>query len=285
MSNKKYDLAVCYRVYPGISKIPPVFSNNKLKLTEYCLRSFIESTSQLNIKMYVILDGCPKEYDILFKKYFSQENLEIIHTNKIGNGETFLLQMKTLLDQDDSDYIYFAEDDYFYFPSAFNEMLDLMKTNADADFLSPYDHPDYNNLGIHKLKNKKNLMSSRNWNTVATTCMTFLTTKTSLRLTQSAFLKYNKSIFDTGVWLSITKIGILNPIHWLKLLITDRASLKTYIKTIIELNFKIIFTPKIHLLTPKPTLAVHLESGFLPNGFNWDKEFQTKIYYKEIFNS
>ena len=42
-----YDLAVAYRIYPGVSKVPPVFSQDKLKLAEFCLKSFKDSLGDL----------------------------------------------------------------------------------------------------------------------------------------------------------------------------------------------------------------------------------------------
>ena len=40
---KKYDLTVAYRIYPEISRSPAVFSSDKYKLSEFCLKSFKES--------------------------------------------------------------------------------------------------------------------------------------------------------------------------------------------------------------------------------------------------
>ncbi len=40
---KNYDLTVAYRIYPKISRSPAVFSDNKYKLSQLCLKSFKES--------------------------------------------------------------------------------------------------------------------------------------------------------------------------------------------------------------------------------------------------
>ena len=58
-----YDLVIAYRIYPTVSKVPPAYPTDKYKLSELCLKSFREATAGLRVKMHVILDNCPKEYE------------------------------------------------------------------------------------------------------------------------------------------------------------------------------------------------------------------------------
>ena len=60
----------------------------------------------------------------------------------VGNQATFGKQMDILLQQTDSEFVYFAEDDYVYLPEQFSRMLDFLRAYRDADFVSPYDHLD-----------------------------------------------------------------------------------------------------------------------------------------------
>lgn len=60
MTSQTYDLAVAYRIYPQVSKVPPVFSQDKYKLSEFCLKSFKNSLGDLRAKIIVLLDGCPQ---------------------------------------------------------------------------------------------------------------------------------------------------------------------------------------------------------------------------------
>ncbi len=143
MKNRVYDLAIAYRIFPGVSKTPPIFQNNKYKLAHLCLKSFKESLGSLNAKIYVLLDNCPPEYEDLFQRYFEKEDLEIIRLKGIGNQATFKLQLEILLKQSYSEIVYFAEDDYFYFPKQFEKMIHFLKRNGDVDFVTPYDHLDY----------------------------------------------------------------------------------------------------------------------------------------------
>ena len=134
-----FDVAICYRIYPKVSKDPVIFADDKFKLSELCLRSFRDSLGDLNFKMRVLLDNCPKEYEELFKKYFNEKDLELVNLNGVGNYATFGKQIDYLLEQNDSEYVYFAEDDYFYLPNTFIEMLDFMKSRNDVHFISPFD--------------------------------------------------------------------------------------------------------------------------------------------------
>ena len=43
MKDQNYDLAVAYRVYPKISKSPPIFHGNKYLLARLCLKTFKKS--------------------------------------------------------------------------------------------------------------------------------------------------------------------------------------------------------------------------------------------------
>ena len=137
----KYDVVVAYRIYPKVSKIPLVFRDSKYDLAKLCLKSFKKSIGTLKVKVIALLDNCPPEYESLFTKYFKVEDLELIKLDGIGNSETFKLQMQILLEQDYSQFIYFAEDDYFYLPGQFEKMVNFIKENPlDVDFISGSAH-------------------------------------------------------------------------------------------------------------------------------------------------
>src|ERR1035438_2378785 len=147
-----YDIAIAYRIYPKVAK-PAVglpFSDDKLRLSEICLRSFKESLKGLRVKVWVLLDGCPEVYAQLFARYFDSEDLVLVRLPGIGNLPTFGKQIDILLGQNDSRLVYFAEDDYFYLPNQFHRMMDFLRAYDDVDFISPYDHPDCYTLEIHR---------------------------------------------------------------------------------------------------------------------------------------
>ena len=62
----QYDVAVAYRIYPKVSRAPPVFADDKYQLSELCLKSFRDSLGSLKVKMFVLLDNCPPSYEDLF---------------------------------------------------------------------------------------------------------------------------------------------------------------------------------------------------------------------------
>ena len=108
------DLAIAYRVYPGVSRTPAVWSDDKLKLAAYCLSSFKRSLGPLRVKLWALLDGCPPSYEALFRQHFNADELVVLNLNSIGNQATFSIQLDLLTKQTECDLVYFAEDDYVY---------------------------------------------------------------------------------------------------------------------------------------------------------------------------
>ena len=147
-SQRPYDLAVAYRIYPKIAKcaLPLPFGADKYRLSKACLQSFRESLGPLRVKVWALLDNCPKQYEEHFFEYFHAPDLVILNLNGEGNQATFARQINILLNQTDADLVYFAEDDYLYLPGQFPPMVEFMVQNSDVDFVSPFDHRDYYTL-------------------------------------------------------------------------------------------------------------------------------------------
>jgi hypothetical protein len=264
---KKYDLAVAYRIYPKISCTPAIYSDDKYKLSEFCLKSFKDSLGDLKVKMFVLLDGCPPKYEELFLKYFEAEDINFIKLDGIGNLPTFSLQIKTLLKQNYSEIIYFAEDDYFYLSNQFIEMIEFLNENSDVDFVTPYDHSDYYNKNIHKQKKLIKVSRNRQWKTASSTCLTFLTTKKTLEETQNTFLTYQQGNTDLGLWLSLTKSS-LNPKILIKSI--NLFTLKSLYKTLLLTQNQIRQGKTWKLWVPIPTIATHMEKKFISPTIDWE---------------
>jgi hypothetical protein len=272
----RYDLAVAYRIYSGVSKIPPVYPNDKYKLADFCLSSFKKSLGNLKVKMYVLLDGCPPEYEKMFENYFEKSDLEIIRCPNIGNKKTFKKQIDILLQQGDAEYIYFAEDDYFYIDSLV-EVWNFIRTGR-ADFVSPYEHPSCYTDG-HVIQNAVTLFGKRRYTTVQHACLTFMTTKANLRKNKRLFLIYpNWFASDFVVWSSIT-LGFRYFVN-LHFLYRPKGNLWENIKVYGTMLFfawnRFIVNKKYRLYMPIGTIATHLESRFLSPLINWDDYFQNK---------
>ena len=277
MEKIKYDLAVAYRIYPKISGEPPIFSNNKYKLAEFCLKSFKYSLGNLKVKIWALLDNCPKEYEALFKKYFKEEDLEIIKLNGIGNLASFNLQLELLVKQNNSELVFFAEDDYYYLSNQFKKMILFLKRFPDVDFLTPYDHLDQYNFSFHNYKSYIRPFAGKHWRTIHSTCCTFLTTKKKLEKTKKVFQVYTKKTILLSAWVSLTKYKVFNPFFISKFLLNKRFIPYFYYKAWRYCWKQIIFGRKWNLWCPIPTIATHMEKSFLSPAINWKEIFNERI--------
>lgn len=264
------DLAVAYRIYPGVSKAPAFFSSDKFKLSAMCLRSFRGALGGLKAKVWALLDGCPPEYESLFREVLAGCDLEIVILNKIGNLPTFELQIDLLAKQTAAPFVYFAEDDYFYLPGALEKMVEFMRQNADADFVTPYDHPDsYFSSSRHE-RHLVRPFRDTYWRTASSTCLTFLTSKQNLVRTQGVFRTYSRGNMDCPIWLSLTqKMELCNPrVHW-----SDTFRVKTWLKTLRWGYRALFFGRRYRLWTPMPALGTHMESTCLSPNVDWQAHF------------
>jgi hypothetical protein len=281
----KYDLVVAYRIYPGVSKVPPVFSDNKYRLSQFCLKSFKKSLGELKVKMIVLLDNCPPEYDEIFKKLFKEEDLELVKLDGIGNLGTFALQIKYLLEQNFSDVVYFAEDDYFYMPNQFIEMVTLLKENEDVDFVSPYDHPEDYSSKLHDHPNFLKSTDTRHWRTASSTCLTFLTDKKTLNEVKNVLNSYSSGNHDASMWFSLTKYNLFNPIKIVKNL-RNRVFISLLFNSWRYSLKQVIYGKKRKLWVPIPTIGIHMESDYLPptKAYLDFMETEAKILEKDLNN-
>ena len=264
------DLAIAYRIYPGVSKKPAFFSTDKFRLSEMCLRSFKEALGELKVKIWAILDGCPPEYEALFRGMFDSNELEILPLNKTGNLATFSLQIDILTGQVDAPFVYFAEDDYFYLPNALEKMVGFMRENKDVDFVTPYDHPDSYYTSSQFESHRVRPFGDRYWRTASSTCLTFLTSRQNLLRTQSTFRTYSRGNWDCPVWLSLTqKFELANPrVHW-----SNLFRLAIWGQTFRWGLGALLFRRRYRLWVPLPTLATHMESPCLSPLVDWQSVF------------
>jgi len=268
------DLAVAYRIYPGVSKNPAFFSNDKFKLSELCLRSFKRALGSLRVKVWALLDGCPAEYEELFLEVLENTHLEIVRLDGVGNLNTFSHQINILTKQTVAPYVYFAEDDYFYLPEAFAKMLIFMSEHSDVDFVTPYDHPDSYYTSSRFEQHYVKPFGDRYWRTASSTCLTFLTSRENLRRTQSIFRTYCHGNMDCPMWLALTQKGELANLrtHW-----PNAFRLKTWVKTWKWGYRALLFGRRYRLWVPMPSLATHMESSGLAPLHDWQALFRQSL--------
>ncbi len=272
------DLAIAYRIYPGISKSPAFFSTNKFKLSEMCLHSFRNALGGLRVKIWALLDGCPPEYEALFRKMFHSNDLEILSLDKIGNFATFSLQIDLLTNQTEASYVYFAEDDYFYFPDALETMIEFMRAHQDVDFVTPYDHPDSYYTSSRFERHLVRPFRDRYWRTASSTCLTFLTSRETLVRTRSIFRTYNRGNWDCSIWLALTqKLELMNiRVHWHNLF-----RLAVWAQTWKWGYRALLFGGRYRLWVALPTLATHMESPCLSPLIDWQAHFAKSQHLQE----
>jgi len=268
---EKYDIAVAYRIYPKMATpaLGLPFSDDKYRLSEICLRSFRRSLGNLRAKVWVLLDGCPDEYGELFQKYFASEDLVLVRLPGVGNAKTFLRQIEILMSQQDADLVYFAEDDYIYRPNEFKLMIDFIRSHNDVHFISPYDHSEYYRMELLRKPSWIRCFQDRHWRTAATTCLTFLTARSTLQKTKWMFRTYAMRNYDWSLWMSLTKMNVFRPIGFCRWLIRDRFLVKVLIKTWLFGALQIVFGKRYRLWSPMPAIATHLDTHRLSAGTDW----------------
>jgi hypothetical protein len=266
-----FDLAVAYRIYPKVAKpaIGLPFSDDKLRLSEICLRSFKESLGTLRVKMWVLLDGCPEEYAELFSRYFDSRDLELIRLPGVGNQATFGKQLDILLQQTDSDLVYFAEDDYVYLPGEFHRLIGFLRSNKDVHFVSPYDHLDCYTCELHHFPKWIRVHDQHHWRNAASTCLTFLTRKSTLRQKRFVFRTYTWRNHDCSLWLSLTKQGLFNPMEFLRHAAHAPLFAKMIAKSWLYGWPQILLGSRAKLWVPVPAIATHLDRQALSPAFDW----------------
>jgi len=267
-----YDLAIAYRIYPGVSKMPAYCSTDKFKLAEMCLRSFRAALGELRFKIWALLDGCPPEYEALFRDVFKGNELEIVALNKVGNLKSFSAQIDILTKQTEADYVYFAEDDYYYLPDALVKMIAFMRNNKDVDFVTSYDHPDSYDTSFRYERHLVRPYGDRYWRTASSTCLTFLTSRKNLIRNKWMFRTYTRfRNYDYSLWLALTqKLSMADlRIYW-----SDVLHVKIWIKTLVWGFGSVFFGRYYRLWCPLPTLSTHMESTRLSPLVNWPELFQ-----------
>lgn len=299
---KHYDLVIALRTYTGskISRSRAIYKENKYALVDLCLKSLKDSLGSLKVKFFALLDSCPPKWEEIFRKYFKMEDLEIINLNRAGEIGSIRIAFDILLEQNYSNIIFMAEDDYFYISNQFEKMIQFIN-NPNVDFITPYDHIDYYTRRFHDYPSYLRIFGGTHWRTVSTTCNTFLTTKNALSKTRDLFLrsysaqphfdrfknKILRRIFrdfferstDADVWLSLTKINLFRPFRILKYRFQYQGPYIIYFKAW-RYNWKQILTgKKWKLWCPIPSIATHMEKNVLAPTINWYDLFkkQTEI--------
>ncbi len=272
-----YTLTIAHRVCPEFSKTAIGFTT-KLDLVRATTDSISKAVGKIKgrIRFCVILDGCSSEYRRIFELFFpvgGNTDLEIIQTSAVGNLKTYAKQLDVLLSANETEFVYFSEDDYLYTPDAFLAMIDFMR-ESEVDFVTPLDHPDLYHGAFTKFREKWEaqirISAYGHWQSIRSTCLTFMTSPRVLNEAHSILERYSKGALDYPMWLGITKKDVLNIkiiayavcMYVLRKKIRNRALYTLWAWK--SLGRRILKTRRFGLWSPIPTLAVHLSNQSLP---------------------
>ena len=266
-----YDLVIAHRVYPGVSKNPFIKNVSKYDIFTYNLKSLKNSFGSLKVKIFFILDNCPKEFEKLINHFFFDIDYElIIYHEKQGNIKTFLKQIDILLNQDFSNLVYFSEDDYLYKKNSLEISVKIYQNkNNKLDFVTLYENPDYQNRDFHNYKKEVIKVNGLNLIKVSCTTLTFLTNKKVLKKTQKVFETFKYGNYDSSIFMSLSKLKII-PFQNLNSLFLKRDIIR-FIKAWFFCGTQIIFGKKFSLFSLSPALATHMEEDVLAKNTDWSK--------------
>lgn len=253
---------ILYRITSRVNQKPRTDHFSKLDFLENLLNTFQD------YKIICIADNCDQEI-INFLKTKQFYKLKI--TN-LGNARSFnhLIQKELLL-IDDSDIVYFAEDDYRYTPNASKVLEEGIKL---FDYVTLYDHPDKYGIypfainplvPIGKLSERTQIYkgSSYIWRTTNSTTMSF-----------GCYAKIIKQ--DWYIWNFFSKVSKVPRDFYIWLVLTcptrNFLSYKPTIALVILVANLLSTVKKPRSLgVPIVSAASHMELNMLPD--NYDRDF------------
>lgn len=182
-------MKIFYRISDaGYDKVKPDYINN-----ESCLNNFCQHFNPDSID--VIADNVSDDTYNMICKYIKPDNITKV---SIGHGAgTFNLALDKALQLDDTEYVYFVENDYLHLPNSYN----VLKEGLDfgVAYVTLYDHPDKYldpSLGGNPYcqgggeYTKVYLTHSTHWKVTNSTTMTFASTVEYLKEDEQVWRKW-----------------------------------------------------------------------------------------------
>lgn len=223
-------------------------SYNKVKLQqatkEYCLLNFVSKFNLDNNQIHIIADNVTDAGLLEFLKQLINEhdNIDIEYTS-LSNAQSFKYVFNKALLLDDTESVYFVEDDYLHMPGSFNCIEEALLI---SDYVTLYDHPDkyinHSDGGDNPFIEDGGeitrvvLTKSAHWKLTNSTTMTFASKVSTLK-------------HDADIWM--------------KHLTTDHPN-----DFIAFLDLRAVGRT---LLSPIPGLSTHCETKYLSPLTNWQE--------------
>ncbi len=194
-----------FRIIYRISDIRTTTHLNDITKKQ-CFNNFIDIFGTENLTIIADNIQSSKTMDMLS----SGVGNDNIITSTLGNAGSLKLAFETAMTYDDTDIIYFVEDDYLHKK---NSRAVLLEGLEKANFVSLYDNPDkYLINGPNRLINggencKTMLTTSSHWRTTNSTTMTFATRVFNVKIYKSNLYSScaTEQPQDFKMWLEILK--------------------------------------------------------------------------------
>ncbi len=159
---------------------------------ERCLENFVRAFKYADADLTVIADKCQKP---LLDFLRSRNGFKLIETD-LGNAGSLRFAIKKAIELDDSEVVYFSEDDYFHNYDETETSLCaslIQQIQKRSEYFTLYDHPDkymdsYNGGEYSKVIRT----ASSHWRYTISTCMTFGTTVAHLKADWEIWEKYTE---------------------------------------------------------------------------------------------
>lgn len=189
-------MKIIYRISDaGYKKEKPDYINN-----ENCLKNFCNVFFDYIYDIIILADNCSNDTLTMIKKYIDPINIRKV---SVGHGAgTFNLALDEALQWDDSETIYFIENDYLHKPNS--QKIIEEGLNLGAAFVSLYDHPDKylspENGGNPYCKGgaedtRVYLTESTHWKVTNSTTMTFAAKVKTLRQDEQVLRHYTSETY------------------------------------------------------------------------------------------
>ena len=198
---------------------------------EKCFANLLRTIKEKNVSLHVVMDGVVDTNFI--KKY---QNECVLHTIAAGSDaasfwKTWEIAKQTQIDN--TDLIYFLENDYLHVDGWVDKIVDLFSTFNNLNYVSLYDHNDkyflpmYDNL-VSKIVTTK----TSHWRTTPSTCGSFIVTK---KIFDEDYAEHTSILGDHNKFLHLAQ------------------------------------TKKRFILTPIPGLSTHCTAGLLSPIIDWQQ--------------
>lgn len=199
---------------------------------ENCLKNFLRHFNSPKDKLYLKLDNVQDETFKKFSQMAQEHNyiecgtgmqIELVRTDGKSSAASFRIVFDEALKLDDSELVYFVEDDFAHLRGARKVLLEGLER---ADYVTLYNHPDKfipASQGGNPLigddgaeETKVFVTKSSYWMMTNSTTMTFATTVKTLREDQDIWRKHTEGTYpqDMLLFLDLRKNGrgLIQPI-------------------------------------------------------------------------